>query len=201
MKIKPKPTFRYALTYSQIELPKPNKAAIAALQRSTGKKVEGFPDVGDVWIHTNSKTGRYSVWQYITGSNKKDHWSDCTASYERDTGTIIHPKHASYTLSRSADASHDDPAYLTISWVVRRRREIEMKRKIEEQAAEAARKVAEEQAAESARLAEEAHKPVNSQQSASSRVPWRVPSSTSQPSSSRPHRRRVTMEEITDNEA
>ncbi|EDQ99719.1 uncharacterized protein LACBIDRAFT_334834 [Laccaria bicolor S238N-H82] len=200
MKIKPKLTFKYALTYSQTELSKPNKAAVAALQRSTGKKVEGFPNVGDVWIHTNRKADKYWVWQYITGSNNKDGWSDCTASYERDTGTIIHPKHASYTLSRNADASHDDPAYLTTSWVVRRRRDNEIKRQMEEQAAEAARKVAQEQAAELARLADEARKSANSQQSASARVPWRAPSGASQPSSSRSRRRRVTMEEITDDE-
>ena len=201
MKTKPKPTFKYALTYSQIDLSKPNKAAVAGLQRIAEKKVEDFPDVGDVWIHTNSMTNKYTVWQYITGSSKKGRWSDCTASYERDTGTIIHPKYPNYTLSRSADASYDDPAYLTTSWVSRRGREMEMKRTMKEQAAEAVLKVAEEQAAESARLAETVRKSVASHQSASSRVPWRVPSSASQPSSSRSRRHRVSMEEITDDEA
>jgi hypothetical protein len=212
MKTKPKPTVRYAVTYSKIDLSKPSKDAVAALQRSADKKVEGFPDAGDIWIHTNSMTNKYSVWQYINGSNKKGRWSECTASYKQDTGTIIHPKYPNYTLSRNAGASYDDPAYLTTSWVSRRGRETEMKCAIkdqaaevvlqvaEEQAVEAARKIAEAQAAESARLAEAVRKSVNSHQYASSRVPWRVPSSASQHASSRSRRHRVSMEEITDDE-
>jgi len=214
MKIKPKPTFRYAVTYSQFDLSKPSSDAVAALQRSAGNlKVEGFLDAGDIWIHTNNVTNKFSVWQHIKGSNKKSRWSDCTASCKQDTGTIIHPKYPNYMLSRTAGASYDDPAYLTTSWVSRRGWEIEMKRTIkdqaaevvlkvaEEQAAEAARKVAEMQAAEAAHLAEAVRKSAISHQSASSCVPWRVPSSASKPSSSRSHQHHVMMEEITNDEA
>ena len=178
-----------------------------------GKKVEGFPDVGDIWIHTNSAMNKYSVWQYIKGNNKKSHWSECTAPYKLDTGTIVHPKLAGYSLSRCAGAPYDDPAYLTTSWVSRRAREVEIRCSIkdqaadavlkvaEEQAAESSRKAAEVQAAESARFAEAVHQSVISHQSASSHIPWHVPSGASQPSSSRSHRHRASMEEITDKEA